>query len=283
MIVLNGRCELRAASVVLACVLSISCLTSPASARLDTNTLAQVNAVPPPGARLPAAIVMTDENGANRTLRQALGGRPNVLILADFTCRTLCGPVLAIAAAGLAKTGLRAGKDFGLVVVGLDPKDSADDARAMQRDQIGEGALTAASTFLRGDEAAVHRIAEAIGYRYAYDATIDQYAHPATVFITTADGRISRNLSGLALDAADLRLALVEAGNGQIGTFADHLRLLCYGFDPAKGIYTLTIQRWLAFAAGLTILALAGAIGFMLLRRPGAPAYRAQSAPSERA
>ena len=108
---------------------------------------------------------MTDENGANRRLGEALGGRPNVLILADFTCRTLCGPILAIVAAGLAKTGLQAGRDFGLVVVGLDPKDSADDARAMRRDQIGDGALAAASTFLRGDEAAVRQIAQAIGYQ----------------------------------------------------------------------------------------------------------------------
>jgi protein SCO1/2 len=283
MIALKGRRELRAASAVLASLLSILCLTSPASARLNADTLAQVDAAPPPGARLPTAIVMTDENGANRSLGEALGGRPNVLILADFTCRTLCGPILAIVAAGLAKTGLQAGSDFGLVVVGLDPKDSADDARAMRRDQIGDGALAAASTFLRGEEAAVRQIAQAIGYSYAYDAAIDQYAHPAAIFITTADGRVSRSLSGLALDAADLRLALVEAGNGQVGTFTDHLRLLCYGFDPAKGIYTLTIQRWLAFAAALTILVLAGAIGFMLIRRPGAHAYRAQSAPSERA
>ena len=251
MIALNGRRELRAASAVLASVLSILCLTCPASARLNADTLAQVDAAPPPGARLPTAIVMTDENGANRSLGEALGGRPNVLILADFTCRTLCGPILAIAAAGLAKTGLQAGRDFGLVVVGLDPKDSADDARAMRRDQIGDGALAAASTFLRGDEAAVRQIAQAIGYQLRLRCRDRSVCASGRHLHHHADGRVSRSLSGLALDAADLRLALVEAGNGQVGTFADHLRLLCYGFDPAKGIYTLTIQRWLAVCGGV--------------------------------
>jgi protein SCO1/2 len=268
-------------SVAIALSIVYVLMTSSVSARLAPQALGELAVPRSPGARLPMSLVLTDENGVIRTLGETLKHKPTVLVLADFTCRTLCGPVLAITASGLAKTALRPGKDFSLVVVGLDPKDSADDARAMQRDQIGDGALLTASTFLRGDESAVRQIAESLGYRYAYDASIDQFAHPATVFIVTAEGRVSRSLSGLALDAADLRLAIVEAGRGHIGTIADHLRLLCYGFDPAKGIYTLAIQRWLTIASVLTVLALAIAIGLMQIRRPAASAYRAKSAPSE--
>jgi protein SCO1/2 len=93
---------------------------------------------------------------------------------------------------------------------------------------------------------------------------------------------VTRTLSALGLDPADLRLALVEAGRGKVGTFADHLRLLCYGFDPAKGVHTLAVRRWLAVAGVLTIVVLAGGIGFMLLWRPRtSPAYPRENAPSE--
>jgi protein SCO1/2 len=253
----------------------------PASARLSTDALDAIGVSPPPDARVPMSAALTDQDGVSHVLGKVLGGRPSVLIFADFTCRTLCGPILAFAADGLAKTGLKPGQDFGLVVVGLDPKDSAADARAMQRNEIGDGALATASVLLRADEKTVKAITAAVGYRYAYDPAIDQFAHPADVFVLTADGHVARTLSGLGLDAADLRLALVEAGEGRIGTFADRVHLLCYGFDPAKGIYTLTIQRWLAVAAALTLLALAAGIGFMLLRRPATRVYPAQSAPSE--
>jgi protein SCO1/2 len=225
---------------------------------------------------------LPDANGIRRTLGDALGGRPAVLVFADYTCRSLCGPILAIVAAGLGKTGLKPGKDFRLVVIGLDPKDTTADARSMRRAQVGSGLLAAASTFLLGEGETVRQIADAVGYHYAYDADIDQYAHPAVVYVLAADGRVTRTLTALGLDPADLRLALVEAGEGRIGTFTDHLRLLCYGFDSATGVYTTTVRAWLAIASALTILALAGGIGFMLLgSRSAASAYPPSTAPSE--
>jgi protein SCO1/2 len=256
-------------------------LMRPASAGLTATTLGTVEVAPPGAARVPLAAALTDDAGQRRTLGEALGGRPAVLIFADYTCRTLCGPVVALAAAGLAQSGLTPGRDYRLVVIGLDPKDTADDARAMKRNQVGDDAILAASSFLLADAEAVKGITDAVGYRYAYDAGEDQFAHPAAVFVLAADGRVARALSGLGLDAGGLRLALVEAGRGRIGTLTDHLRLLCYGFDPAAGVYTLTIQRWLAIAAALTVLALAGGIGLLAFRaRPAVPADRTPSAPS---
>ena len=67
-------------------------------------------------------------------------------------------------------------------------------------------------------------------------------------------------LSGLGLSGADFRLALVEAGHGAVGTFADRIRLLCYGYDPARGIYTERITLFLELAAGATVLVMAGGI-----------------------
>jgi protein SCO1/2 len=231
---------------------------------------------------LPLSIALPDLAGTRRTLGEALGGKPTLLAFADYTCRSLCGPILAIAAAGLAKTGLTAGTDFRVLVIGLDPKDSAADARAMRREQIGSGPVAAASTFLLAEDGAVRQITDALGYRYAYDPDLDQYAHPAVIYVLAGDGRVTRTLTALGLAPADLRLALVEAGHGRVGTFADHLRLLCYGFDAATGVYTLAVRKWLTVASLVTILIVAGGIAFMLIRRPAAPAYPPPSAPSER-
>jgi protein SCO1/2 len=88
--------------------------------------------------------------------------------------------------------------------------------------------------------------------------------------VLAPDGQVARVLSGLALNGDDLRLALVEAGHGRIGTIADQVRLICYGFDPAMGVYTASLGRWLMLASAATVMALFGGIGFMALTpKPG--------------
>ena len=110
-------------------------------------------------------------------------------------------------------------------------------------------------------------VTQAAGYRFAYDAAHDQYAHPAAAYVVTAQGRVSRVLTSLGLNGPDLRLALVEAGQGNIGGIADQIHLLCYGFDPARGIYTASITRLLNIGGVATATLLAGGIGLMLVAR----------------
>jgi protein SCO1/2 len=259
-------------------------LASPLAAKLDPATIDEARVAPPADARVPITLAMTGDGGERRPLAEALGGRPALLIFADYTCRSLCGSILALAAVGLDQTHLVPGRDFRVVVIGLDPKDSVEDARAMKRNQIGEGALAAATTFLVPNSDELKQLADAVGYRFVYDTETDQFAHPAAVFVVTPDGRVAGTLSALGLDPMDLRLALVGASEGRIGSFVDHLQLLCYGYDPVAGIYTLTIRKWLALASLLTVIALAGGISLLLInRRPGDSSYPARSAPSRRA
>jgi protein SCO1/2 len=167
----------------------------------------------------------------------------------------------------LGKTGLVPGEDFNVRVLGLDPKDSAADATAMKAAQIGtSGALAVHTNMLRGAAADIARITEVFGFKSIYDPALDQFAHPAAVFTVTADGRVSHALSGLALDPADMRLAIVEAGDGRIGNVVDQVRLLCYGFDPSHGFYNLAIGRALSIGGGVTVALLAGFLGFMFRR-----------------
>jgi protein SCO1 len=236
-------------------------LSAPAGAGLDTADLGAIAADPAPGAALPLALSFTDQTGQPRTLAKALAGAPNVVIFADYTCRTLCGPILEFAAAGLAKTGLRPGADYHVVVIGLDPKDGVDAARAMEAAHFSAGdPVKKAAVFLSGDQPVITAATAALGYRYRYDAGHNQFAHPAAVYVTDPKGKVMRVLSAVGLDSADLRLALVDAGGGAVGTLGDQIRLLCYGYDPVRGIYTERITLVLELAAGVTVLIVGGGI-----------------------
>ncbi|MBV9627072.1 MAG: SCO family protein [Xanthobacteraceae bacterium] len=228
-----------------------------AQAALSPRAVGDVSVDARPGAPLPLSLRFIDDGGVPRTLGDVLGGRPAVLVFADYTCRTLCGPILEFAVNGLEHSGLKPGTDYRLVVIGLDPKDGRAQARSMRSAHLDGSPLSDATTMLIGDEAAVRIITQAAGYHYAYDAEHDQFAHPTAAYVISPRGRIARVLSGIGLDGNDLRLALVDAGEGRIGSFIDHVRLLCYGFDPAQGIYTSAIERWLMTGAAATVVVLA--------------------------
>lgn len=235
-------------------------------AALLSKDIASVVASPPAGAQLPLDVPLSEDPNV-APLRKWLDGRPSVWVMVDFTCRSLCSPILRTMADVLGKTGLRPGRDFNVRVLGLDPKDSAADAAAMKRNEIGDvDDLGKYIRMLRGSPENIARIAAVFGFNYIYDRALDQYAHPAAIFTVTADGRVGHALSGLELDPADLRLAIVEAGNGRVGTIADHVRLLCYGFDPSRGLYNLAIGRVLAVGGAVTVALLVGFLGFMFGR-----------------
>jgi protein SCO1/2 len=235
-----------------------------ARAGLTQQQLGAVYADAKPDAQLPLSVQFTDTAGKRITLGEATDGKPAVVVFADYTCTTLCGPILAFAAGGLEKTGLEAGRDFRLIVLGIDPKDSLADARAMKASHVGAGTALAASTvMLTGKPDAIDAATAAAGYHYAYDKDADQFGHPAVAYVVTAQGRVSRVLSALGLNAADLRLALVDAGEGRVGTIADRIRLLCYCFDPATGIYSASISRIMLAAGVMTVIAMAGGISLL--------------------
>lgn len=218
----------------------------------------------PANASVPGDAIVTDESGRQHRLSELIA-RPAVLVFADYTCTTLCGPIVDFVTAALEQSGLRPDQ-FQLVVVGLDPKDTAADTARMRETYLtATSAMNAATAFVSADAANVQRLTSALGYRYAYDEEHDQFVHPAAAFVLRADGRVARVLTGLGISASDLRLALVEAGEGRVGTFGDEVRLLCSGFDPQHGVYNVLISRVLAGSAVATVIALGSTIGLLAL------------------
>jgi protein SCO1/2 len=245
-----------------------------AHAGITQAALDDVAVEPRADAALPLGLRFLDEDAQPRTFGDILDGKPAVVVFTDYTCRTLCGPILTFISAGLEGSGLTPGTDYKLVVIGLDPRDDLQSARDLKAARIGSGnPLATATVMLKGEAAAIEAAASALGYRYAYDAEHDQFAHPAAAFVVTRAGRVRRVLSALGLDGTDLRMALVEAGQGRVGSLGDRLRLLCYGFDAVRGIYTETITLWLELAAIATVSSMALAIAAMNARsrRPTPP------------
>ena len=245
--------------------------TAPLHAALTRHDLSDVGITPPPGAVLPLDMVLEGEDGTKKPIQAWLGNKPSIWVLADYTCKTLCGPVVSIVSDALAHSGLRPGTDFRLVVVGLDPKDTAASAANMKQAQDALGSTSSASTFLRGDAGTIRALTMALGFRSVYDRENDQFAHPAAAFAIAPDGRLSQVLSGLDVDPTILRLAIVSASNGTVGTWTDHIRLLCYGYDPASGTYSVAVGRILAASASATIAVLILIIGLLLRRDFGLP------------
>jgi protein SCO1/2 len=232
-----------------------------ALAGINTAVLDKVYVDPTPGATLPLHLNFRDDAGRPLSLADAIDNHATVLIFADYTCRTLCGPILDFTTTALQQSELKSGSDYRLVVVGLDPKDRLADAQAIKASRLDNGGPIARSAvFLTGSESTIAQATAALGYHFTYDTEHDQYAHPAAAFVLTGTGKVTRVLSGLGLSGADLRLALVDASQGQVGTLADRFRLLCYGYDPTRGIYTARIGRVLAISGAITLIAMAAGV-----------------------
>lgn len=220
-------------------------------------------------AAVAADVGFRDEAGRAVHLRDYLDGPPVVLVLAQYRCPNLCPLVLESLAAGLRATGLGAG-DYAVVAVGLDPRETPAVAARARQAVLG-GYFPAARRggwhFLTGDDAAIHAVAASIGFRYAYDRTRHEYAHPAGVVVLTPRGRIARYLFGMDFPARDLRLALVEGSHGRIGSVVDHVLLTCYRYDAATGRYTPLVMTLVRIGGVLTIAGL-GLMLFLLGRAP---------------
>jgi len=212
--------------------------------------------------------------------------KPVVLSLVYFDCPMLCSLVEKGLVKGLSGSGLVLGKDYAALTVSMNPRDTPRQAAAAQAGYVGHLAHREAATpvdwaFLTGREANIHALADAVGFKYRWDSSTQQYEHPAVVFVLMPDGRISRYLYGVEFLARDLRLAVVEASQGRVGTTLDRVLLKCFRYDPASRRYRLVAVNFVRAGAFCVFLALATGLAILwrqeLKRRrpegsPGRPA-----------
>jgi protein SCO1/2 len=215
---------------------------------------------------VPLDLPFVDEHGKDVTLAQYFGGsRPAVLALVYYECPMLCTQVLNGLFSSIEPLKLDAGRDFDIVVVSFDPGETPAMALAKKTSYLKHYHRPTAEAgihFLTGRQPAIDTLADAVGFRYAYDETIDQYAHPAAVTVLTPKGHVSKYLYGVEFAPMDFRFAMVSAGEGTIGTVIDQALLYCFHYDPATGKYSVAIMSFLRLAGVLTLL---GIMGFILV------------------
>jgi protein SCO1/2 len=225
------------------------------------------------GRSLPADLELTDQTGAKVRLGDLFAqGKPTLLVLAWFRCPMLCDLILKSAVDALKQSGLQLGRDYRAVTVSIDPADRPGAAALKQENllaALGRPDARADWPFLVGDEPAIARLAARLGYRFARDPRGGQFAHPACVTLLTPDGTIARYLYGVPLSARDLRLALVEAGEGRIGGARDRILLKCLRWDPATRRYGWAITGSLKALTVLLTAFVAGGIVLLMRREQG--------------
>jgi protein SCO1/2 len=158
-----------------------------------------------------------------------------------------------------------AGTEFNIVTVSFNPKDTPASAALKRQTSLQSYSRKGAESgwhFLTADEATIQQLTQAVGFRYAYDEKVQQYAHPSGIMILTPDGKLSRYFYGIEYAPRDVRLGLIEASAGKIGSPVDQVLLLCFHYDPTTGKYGLIITRALQLSGLATMLALGG---FMLI------------------
>jgi protein SCO1 len=220
-------------------------------------------------APLPLNLVFRDEANQAVSVGKYFHDKPVVLALVYFNCPSLCPMSLHEMVSSLKRVSLVPGKDYNVVVVSFDPKDTPRDAQLTKMKYKaefgGRPGYDAGWHFLTGEQNAISALTDAAGFRYRYDNTSRQFVHAGGIMVATPDGKMSRYFYGIDYAPADLRMALVDASQHKIGSPVDYVLLFCFHYDPTQGRYSLAIVNVLKVAAGFTLLGL-GALLYYLMR-----------------
>lgn len=219
--------------------------------------------------QVPANLAFRDEAGKPVLLGDYFGKKPIVLSLVYFSCPSMCTEVLNGELRALQNIPLDLGKDYEAVTVSFDPKDSPAEAAVKKRIYAGLYGRPEAPSgwhFLTGDQSSIAALTDAVGFRYTYDQPSGQFAHATAIMVLTPQGQVARYFYGVQYPSRDVRLGLVEAAQGKIGSPTDAALLFCYHYDPLTGKYGLIVANVLRIAGGLTILVL-GVFLWLMFRR----------------
>ncbi len=230
-------------------------------------------------AQLPAGAMFRDDEGKPVRLGDYFGRKPIVLTFVYFQCPMLCNQVMSDLTSALAVLKFDAGRDYDVVAVSFDPRDTPEAAKAKKTaflERYKRPGTEPGWHYLTGDEANIRRVTDAAGFKYRFDAATGQFAHASGVLVLTPDGRISRVFYGLEYAPRALQFAIMESSSGKIGSPVDKLLLYCYHYDPATGKYGLMAMNLIRLGGAVTIVVL-GVFMAVMWRRD-----RQQTAPTGR-
>jgi protein SCO1/2 len=225
-----------------------------------------------PNAQVPLDATFLDEQGRMVRLADLFRGRPVILVPAYYRCPQLCNLVLNGLLDGLRGVTYRPGEEYTVVAISFDPRETPEIAAAKKANYVdGFGRPGAAENwhFLTGDKKQIDRVMDAVGFRYAFDEKHDRFNHPSGIVIVTPQGNVSRYLFGIHFPPRDLKLGLMEASAGQVGSVVDQFLLFCFHYDQNQGKYGFAVMNAVRLAGALTVLLIVAGV-VRLLRRESA-------------
>ena len=226
--------------------------------------------------QLPLDLVFRDEGGQQVTLGKYFGKKPVVLALVYYECPMLCTQVLNGMVTSFRVLPFEVGKEFDVVTVSFDPRETNVLAAAKKNVYINylpekmRSNATNGWHFLTGDAANIEKLTNAVGFHYRYDEDTKQFAHASGIMVTTPHGKLSRYFYGVDYAPRDLRLGLIESSADKIGSPVDQLLLYCYHYDPSSGRYGAPIMKVMRVAGVITLLGLVAMLFLLKARNPGA-------------
>jgi protein SCO1/2 len=237
--------------------------------------LQNVGFEPQLNAQLPLDLAFRDEAGRSVQLRDYFRQKPVVLALVYYGCPMLCNQVEQGVVGTLRMLSFNPGRDYEVVFVSFDPRESPDMAAqkkesAMSHFRRPETAL--GWHFLTGSKESIDALTKSANFRYSFDEKTNLFAHASGIMLLTPDGRISRYFYGVEYPSRDVRLGLVDASAGKIGTPIDRALLFCYQYDPASARYSASILAIIRLGGILTVLCLV--VGILIFRRRDSNATR---------
>lgn len=210
-----------------------------------------------------------DESGKAVRLRNYFGQKPVVLVLGYYQCPMLCTLTFNGMVEAMNDMKWSIGDQFTVVHVSIDPHETSQLAQAKKQTYVRQYGRTGAGAgwhFLTGDEANIRKLADEVGFHYAYDASIGQYAHPSGLVILTPDGKVAKYLFGVKFSPAALFAALEGASAHKVGSPIERLVLLCFHYSPIHGKYGALIMQIVRILGALTLVGMAW-LFFALIRR----------------
>ena len=180
------------------------------------------------GSRAALDIVLKDEYGKDVSLRQIVD-KPTILTLNYFRCAGICTPLLSGLAEALNGVRAKPGKDFQVITISFDPRDTPEMAlqkRVNYLAQMSPGFPMQAWRFLTGDAAATKKLADSVGFEFHRQG--DMYVHPATTMILSPEGIVTRYMYGISFVPADLEIAIRDAKGGNIRPSIPAVLRVCF-------------------------------------------------------
>lgn len=211
--------------------------------------------------QIPLDLTFLDETGRPVQLREYFGSKPVILALVYFQCPMLCSQVQQGMTGALKAVRFNAGRDFTVLTVSFDPRDTPADAARNKQTYVSRYRREGAAEgwhFLTGRKEQIDALASAVGFRYVWDPKAQQFAHASGIMLLTPDGRLAQYYYGIEYPPRDLQLGLVEASKGKIGNLKDQLLLYCFHYDPTQGRYGAVIINILRICAVATLVVLGG-------------------------